>query len=93
MALEPFSPSDHDGHHDRVLIAELGKLNERLGHYILRYLAVDALQAEPPNMTEERRLAEMMTALAGRVLERAHRQLAPNAPSEPFEGDSRLRGT
>jgi hypothetical protein len=85
-------PPDHVGHQDRVLMAEIGKLNEQLGHYILRYLAADALQAEPIGVIEERALAEAMVALASKVLERAGRRVASGTLPSAVEGESTLRG-
>ncbi len=85
-------PPDHIGPRDRVLMAEIGKLNEQLGHYILRYLAADALQAEPISITEEQALGEAMVALASKVLERAGRGAASAASSPAIEGETLLRG-
>lgn len=82
---------DHIGYHDRVLMAEIGKLNEQLGHYILRYLAADALQANPISVAEERALAEAMVGLASKVLERAGRRAESVASSAVLEGESTLR--
>lgn len=73
-------------------MAEIGKLNEQLGHYILRYLAADSLQAEPLGVTEERRLAEAMAGLANKILERASRRTASVASTAVIEGESTLRG-
>lgn len=81
---------DDAGYQDRVLIAEIGKLNEQLGHYILRYLAADAFQAEPISVSEEQRLASTMTALATMVQARASRR-ATSASAPTLEGDATLR--
>lgn len=74
-------------------MAEVGKLNERLSRYILRYLAADARQADPINVTEERALAETMSALAGKVQERASRRTvwdtSPVLKATPPYGDER----
>lgn len=83
-------PLDEIGHGDRVLMAEVGKLNERLGHYILRYLAADASRAEPVSATDERKLADAMITLAGKVLERANRRGAASTPPV-LESDGTLR--
>lgn len=83
-------PLDEAGFQDRVLMAEIGKLNEQLGRYILRYLAVDALQAEPISVTEEQALANTMTTLAAKVQQRADRRAGPVAPPV-LEGDATQR--
>jgi hypothetical protein len=83
-------PLDEAGYQDRVLMAEIGKLNEQLGHYILRYLAADALQADPISVTEEQRLANTMNALAAKVQERADRRADLDTPLT-LEGDATLR--
>lgn len=85
-------PLDEAGFQDRVLMAEIGKLNEQLGRYILRYLAADALQAEPLSVAEEQALANTMTALAARVLQRANRRATPDTVLPALEGDATLRG-
>lgn len=59
-------PGDRAFHDDNEVIADLVSLNELLGRYVLRVLAVDALRADPISVTEERALAETMSA--GRVL-------------------------
>jgi hypothetical protein len=79
-------PPDEVSHQDRVLIAEIGKLNEQLGRYILRYLAADALQAEPIDIADERVLADAMTKLAHKVQERARRRAAVEASPLGVEG-------
>jgi hypothetical protein len=83
-------PLDEAGFQDRVLMAEIGKLNEQLGRYVLRYLAADALQAEPISVTEEQTLANTMTTLAAKVQQRANRRVTSNAPPA-LEGDAALR--
>jgi hypothetical protein len=83
-------PLDEAGYQDRVLMAEIGKLNEQLGRYILRYLAADALQAEPISVTDEQALANTMTALAAKVHTRADRRATP-ATAPTLEGDATLR--
>jgi hypothetical protein len=81
---------DHAFHDDNKLVSDLASLNERLGRYMLRYLAADALQADPVSIPEERALAETMMILAGSVLERANRRSMFGKPAE-FEGDATLR--
>jgi hypothetical protein len=83
-------PLDEAGYQDRVLMAEIGKLNEQLGRYILRYLAADALQAEPISVTDEQRLANTMNALAAKAQERADQRAGLDAPPA-LEGDATLR--
>jgi hypothetical protein len=83
-------PLDEAGYQDRVLMAEIGKLNEQLGRYILHYLAADALQAEPISVTDEQKLATTMTALANKVHTRATRRVT-SAPAPTLEGDATLR--
>jgi hypothetical protein len=75
-------PLDEAGYQDRALVAEIGKLNEQLSRYILRYLAADALQVEPISVTDEQRLANTMNDLAAKVQERADRRADLDAPSE-----------
>lgn len=83
-------PLDEAGYQDRVLMAEIGKLNEQLGRYILRYLAADALQAEPISVGEEQRLANTMNTLAAKVQERADRRAGLDAPPT-LEGEATVR--
>ena len=83
-------PLDEAGYQDRVLMAEIGKLNEQLGRYILRYLAADARQAEPISVTDEQALANTMTALAGKVQARAVRRTGPDT-LPALKGDATLR--
>jgi hypothetical protein len=84
------SPLDDAGYPDRVLMAEIGKLNEQLGHYILRYLAADALQAEPISVSEEQGLANTMTTLATKVRARANRR-AVSATAPVLDGGATLK--
>jgi hypothetical protein len=83
-------PGDHAFHDDKQLIADLAELNEQLSRYMLRYLAADALQAEPLGAAEERALAEVMTDLARKVQERANQRASSDTPPE-FEGEAMLR--
>lgn len=82
-------PGDHAFHEDKQLVADLATLNEQLSRYMVRYLAADALRADAISVTEERRLAQTMAALASKVHERANRRAVLNAPT--LEGDAALR--
>ena len=73
-------PCDYTFHDDKQLVADLATLNEKLSRYILRYLAADALQAEPLGADDEQELAEVMTGLARRVRERANRRAVSDVP-------------
>lgn len=73
-------PGDQTFPEDKQVIADLAALNERLSRYVLRYLAADALQADPISAAEERGLAEAMTALASKVRGRADRRTASDTP-------------
>ena len=83
-------PGDHAFHDDNQLIADLAELNEQLSRYMLRYLAADALQAEPLGAAEERALAEVMTHLARKVQERANQRVSSDT-TPAFEGEAMLR--
>jgi hypothetical protein len=83
-------PLDEAGYQDRVLMAEIGKLNEKLGRYLLRYLDAEANRAEPVSQSEERALAEAMVALASKVFERAGRHTT-SATAPALEGGPTLR--
>lgn len=74
---------DHAFHDDNQLIAGLAALNDQLGRYVLRYLAADALQADPISVTEEKALAETMITLAGKVKERATSRTPPALEGNP----------
>jgi len=83
-------PGDEAFHDDKQLMADLATLNEQLSRYMVRYLAADALRADPISVTEEQRLAESMAALASKVQERAGRRAEPDAPPA-LEGETTLR--
>lgn len=82
-------PPDEAARQERVFMAEIGKLNEQIGHYILRYLDADAGRAEPLSVTEERALADILTALGSKVRMRADRRVS--TPPAAIEGTAALR--
>jgi hypothetical protein len=67
-------------------MARVSKLNEQLGHYVLRFLAADALHAEPMSPNAERALANQVAVLAGAMQARADRrdQYGEPAPLIPL---------
>lgn len=83
-------PGDHAFPDDKQLMADLASLNDQLSRYLLSYLAADALEADPVSVVEERALAETMTALAGRVQQRADRRTPSSRPAE-LEGGATLQ--
>lgn len=85
-------PPDDVGHQDRLLMAEIGKLNKQLSQYLLRYLDAEADRVEPVSLNEERALAEAMVALASKVFERANRRVPANTTPTAIEGEVTLRG-
>lgn len=64
---------DDAAHQDNVFMAEVGKLNEQLGLYVLRFLDADALRKVPISTAEERALADRVAALAEAIRARADR--------------------
>lgn len=69
-------------HTDNVLMAEVGTLNTQLGRYVLRFLASEALEAEPISPEDERALAHRIAQLAKAMGARASRRGAQD-PSTP----------
>jgi hypothetical protein len=67
-------PSDQDWPDEKMLIAELSKLNAHVARYVLHQLDADAQQADPPSMEEERALSEHLATLAGKLQARADRR-------------------
>jgi hypothetical protein len=67
-------PPDDAAHQDGALMANASKLNEQLGRYVLRFLAADALDAEPMSPQAERILAERVADIADAMRARAERR-------------------
>lgn len=65
---------DPIAHDDGRLIAEVCQVNEQLGRYVLRFLAADALHAEPMSPQTERALAERVAVIADDMRARAERR-------------------
>jgi hypothetical protein len=67
-------PADSHWRDDKVLIAELSRLNTCVARYIFRYLDADAGQVEPISVADEHalglRLAEVGEALQRRAAQR-----------------------
>lgn len=74
MTTATVPPPDDFAHHDGVLMAQVSKLNEQLGRYVLRFLAADALDAEPMSPRDERTLAERVSDIAEGMRNRAERR-------------------
>jgi hypothetical protein len=84
------APGDHAFPEDKQLMADLSALNAQLSRYLVRYLAADALQAEPLSVSAERAPATTMATLAAKVQLRADRRTAPDA-QPALEGEATLR--
>jgi hypothetical protein len=74
-------PPDDAVHQDGVLMAQVSKLNEQLGRYVLRFLAADALDAKPMSPQAERLLAERVADLADDMRARAERRQRHGDPA------------
>jgi hypothetical protein len=84
------APGDHAFPEDKQLMADLAALNTQLSRYLVRYLAADALHAEPVSASDEQALADTMTAVAAAVRERADRRDISDTPPA-LEGETTLR--
>jgi len=72
---------DDAAHDDNVLMAEVGKLNEQLGRYLLRFLDAESCRAAPMSTADERTLAARVAALAEDIRTRADRRDHHGDPS------------
>lgn len=74
-------PGDQAYHDDNQLVADLAALNEQLSRYVVRMLDADARRTEPISVADERRFAQRLCTMAGRVEQRADRRAASDTPS------------
>lgn len=81
-------PPDDVAHHDGVLMAYVCKLNEQLSRYVLRFLAADALEAEPLSPAAERALADRVADVAVGMRARADRRVQHGEPAPLVERSS-----
>jgi hypothetical protein len=65
---------DDAAHQDNLLMARVGKLNEQLGRYLLRFLDADSHRATPISTADERTLADRVAELATAIQARADRR-------------------
>jgi hypothetical protein len=78
-------PPDEVAHQDGVLMAHVSKLNDQLGRYVLRFLAADALHAEPMSPQAEDSLAERVADVADAMRARADRRAQHGDPAPLIE--------
>jgi hypothetical protein len=78
---------DDAAHQDNLLMAEVGKLNEQLGRYLLRFLDADSRRATHISTADERALADRVAALAEAIQARADRRNEHGYPT-PLIGPS-----
>jgi hypothetical protein len=57
---------------DKMLVSAISTTNPALGRYALRLVDVDAGQAHDLSVQAERRLGRQVSAIATRILRRAH---------------------
>jgi hypothetical protein len=65
---------DDAAYQDNVLMAEVAEVNTMLGRYVIRFLDADAGRVAPLSTSDERALADQVTAVAAGLRARAVRR-------------------